>query len=71
MEYLKKEQCTQMTIVNAKIPKHDENLTGWWRKIKITRKGTRLTPLDTRWNKPIFEDEKPQRKYKNWQNGKD
>jgi len=65
MDYLKEELCTKITIVNAKAPKGDENLTGWFRKVKITRKGTRLTPLETVWYKP-FAEEKP--KYgKNWQ----
>ena len=71
MEYLKDEQQTKITIVNAKAPKNDENLTGWWRKVKITRKGTQLTPQGTKWDKPIFEsDEKPKSKYRHWQDGK-
>ena len=51
MDYLPAEQCTKLMIVNAKAPRGDENLTGWSKKIKITRKGTRLTQLDEEWNK--------------------
>ena len=52
MEYSEKEQLTKVIIVDAKAPKGEESMRGWFRSVKITRHGTRLTPTDTQWNKP-------------------
>jgi len=57
LDYLPEEMCTKVTIVDAKAPKLDENLTGWFRKVKIKRKGTQLVPIDTCWAKPYKNKE--------------
>jgi hypothetical protein len=61
MEFIPQEAHTLITIANAKAPKlknefgDEEDLTMYTRKIKITRKGTQLTPLDVKWEKPKFQ----------------
>lgn len=69
LDYLQEEQCTKITIVDAKIPKVDENLTGWFRKIKIKNKGSKLVPVDTAWFKP-YTNEKTKTKKDWWGNDK-
>ena len=72
MDFLPEEQCTKVTIVNAKAPKGDENLSGRFHKIKITKKGTKISPLSEEWRnvwkKPSFEKapDKPKGKYEHW-----